>query len=121
HRFLRERPAAHSPCHGCPLTGLMPHSSIQSVPPRLLSSHGCGDVFSSFSYLLSPHCIVETSRREQFVVPATLRNSSPLEDVNTICVQDCRESVSNQYGDRVAAGRDIANRLAYFFLGQRVQ
>jgi hypothetical protein len=78
-------------------------------------------VLSSFSHLLSPHCIVETSLRQQFVVPATLHNSSPLEDVNTICVQDCREAVSNQYGDRVAAGRDIADRLAYFLLGQRVQ
>jgi uncharacterized oxidoreductase len=36
--------------------------------------------------LLSPHCIVETSRCEQFVVPATLRNSSPLEAV--LDVQD---------------------------------
>ena len=71
--------------------------------------------------LLPPHRVVQPFLRDELVVAPGFHHPAPLKDVDPVRVQDGREPVGNENGDRVAAGGHVTNRLDHALFGERVE
>jgi hypothetical protein len=71
--------------------------------------------------LLPPHRVVQPFLLDQFLMPSGFDDAAALEDVDAVGVQDGREPVRDEHGDRVAAGGDVADGVDDALLGERVQ
>ena len=71
--------------------------------------------------LLAPHRVVQALQRDQLVVASGLDDAAALEHVNPIGVQDRRQAVGDEDGNRLAARGDGADRVDDAFFGERVE
>src|SRR3954466_9399339 len=82
---------------------------------RQMSSTGMGQrsysglTGTALADLLPPHRVIEPFPVDQFLMPSGLDNPAALEHVDAVGVQDRREPVRDQHGDRITAGRHIAD------------
>src|SRR5215831_16534635 len=76
---------------------------------------------AAFANLLAPHGVVEPFEIDQFLVTAGLHDAAALENKNPVCMDDGRQTVRNQDGNQILSHGNVANGLADFLLGERVQ
>src|SRR5258708_28807442 len=92
-------------------TKALRYTPAQTSLARTLRQRSEGFDAARLANLLTPHRVVQPLLIDQLVVPTRFDDAAALEDVDAVRVQDRRQPMGDEHGNRVAARRHVADRL----------